>query len=577
MKEKKLETMEMKSKKKKTFIIVGIIILFVVILFVSIVSSLLEVKESKIYKAKQAQQYQKKELKVIQQPEFKENWAIAVENKIEEQNKKIEEMNKRFQQNQIKIFQEIKDIVREGAKSNQEKIESLRTSLQKEISSFKKEINRKIESQNEKIESLSILVDTLKNAKTVGGIGGIGEKEIVIGPNLLPEETGEKPKMKVEEEKNATEEKKETPEEIANRILKELEKKRAEKEEKAEKKERAEASEFAMIEIDTGFNQKILEEQAKIEKEESKVKEKEEKPSAHVTIGFTQAYLVTGVHAPVFSEGSEEPLPVLLEAEGKIVMANDVEGNIGRCFLIGSAKGEMNSQTAKIRLERISCLLSGGEYRLEGSIRGWVIDGKSGMPGLHGELIHKNGAWMARTFVAGFLETFSEAITTNNVESISFGNGATTGIGGTNEGSTKAAIGSNAATAAGSGISAVFKKIGDYYLKMAEQIFPVIEVRGGRTVDILLLGGEDFSVIKNTPIDVNYLEEKIKEEEARKLNSLNKKDNIIKTNPFTRAVMGESETKSAEETASEDEQENKEEKAEEALPEEKIMKIKIPE
>lgn len=572
MKEKKLETMEIKSKKKKTFIIVGAIVIFVVILFVSIASSVLKVKQSKIYKAKQMAAAQKKELKVIQQPEFKENWAIAIENKLEAQNKKIEDMNEKFQQNQLKIFQEIKDIVKEGSKRNEEKIEKLKTSLQKDINTFKEDVNKKIEEQNAKIESLSIMVDALKASK--GSVGPKGEQEVVIGPNLLPEETNTQKQNKESAKNGAAEEKEKekSPEEIANKILQEIAKKR-----KTEKKEeKQEEQGLTLVDIDTSFNQKIIQEQKKIEVEESEKKSKEEnKISGHVTIGFTKAYLVTGVHAPVFSEGNSEPLPVLLEAEGKIVMANDVEGNIGRCFLIGSAKGEMNSQTAKIRLEKISCLMDGGKYRLEGNIKGWVIDGKSGMPGLHGELIHKNGAWMARTFVAGFLETFSEAITTNGVEAISFGNTGTTGTT-NNEVSTKAAIGANAATAAGSGISAVFKKIGDYYLKMAEQIFPVIEVRGGRTVDILLLGGEDFTVVKNTPIDVNYLTEKIEQREAKRLKEHDKKDNIINDNPFTRVVLGNDKDQSKE-APSEEATNNASANEDKAMSDEQIVKVKIPE
>ena len=57
--------------------------------------------------------------------------------------------------------------------------------------------------------------------------------------------------------------------------------------------------------------------------------------------------MITGAYAPAFQEGDSEPLPVLFEAEGSIIQPNDFLGSIDKCFLLGSAKGNMNSQTAE--------------------------------------------------------------------------------------------------------------------------------------------------------------------------------------------------------------------------------------
>ena len=69
---------------------------------------------------------------------------------------------------------------------------------------------------------------------------------------------------------------------------------------------------------------------------------------------------------------------------------------------------------------------------------------------------------------------------------------------------------------------------------MAEQIFPVIEVRGGRTVDLLLMGGEDFSVVENNRIDLSSVEAFLVN---KKLKDESDKGKIKQKNAFTRSLM----------------------------------------
>jgi len=227
------------------------------------------------------------------------------------------------------------------------------------------------------------------------------------------------------------------------------------------------------------------------------------KNTYHIITGLTTAYLVTGVYAPAFSEGKMEPLPVLLQAEGDILIANDDTENLGKCFFLGSAKGNMNSETADIRLNKVSCSFADGHKKIEGSITGWVI-GENGIPGVPGQLLHKNGAWLAKTFVAGFLDTFSQTL-------VSYA-----GAGGKNGSAGNVNIGDSLAEAGGESASDVFQKIGDYYLEMASQIFPVIEVKPGRTVDILLKGGDTLTVTDFNSAEVEQIERDIKELEAQK-------------------------------------------------------------
>ena len=238
-------------------------------------------------------------------------------------------------------------------------------------------------------------------------------------------------------------------------------------------------------------------------KELSEIKRRAKaKNTYHIMTGLTTAYLVTGVYAPAFAEGKMEPLPVLLQAEGDILIANDDTESLGKCFFLGSAKGNMNSETADIRLNKVSCSLADGTKKIEGSISGWVI-GENGIPGVPGQLLHKNGAWLAKTFVAGFLDTFAQSIT------------AFAGAGG-KDGSGAISIGDSLAEAGGESTSQVFQQIGSYYLEMAAQIFPVIEVKPGRTVDILLKGGDILTVTDFNSAEIEQIETDIKELEQQK-------------------------------------------------------------
>jgi len=303
-------------------------------------------------------------------------------------------------------------------------------------------------------------------------------------------------------------------------------------EKKSEEKEKKKVSLFS---IDTKSVKKyrLREKERELAEIRKRLKEKN---TYHIMTGLTKAYLVTGVYAPAFSEGKSDPLPVLLQAEGNILIANNDTESIENCFLLGSAKGNMNSETADIRLNKISCSLADGTKKIEGSISGWVI-GENGIPGVPGELLHKNGAWLAKTFVAGFLDTFSQTL-------VSYA-----GAGGKNGNASNGTItvGDSLASAGAQSTSDVFQKIGDYYLKMAEQIFPVIEVKPGRTVDILLKGGDTLTITDFNSAEINQIESDIvelkrqqKEDEERlielkisKKNVLGKKDFSIKKKTST--------------------------------------------
>jgi hypothetical protein len=560
-----LDTLDMQAKKKKTFLIVGIFIILMGVLFISVASTILTLQKKKVYK-KRVENKIPKEIEVIQNSEMKEGWAISVENRLEEQGKSIKEIKKNLKNNK----QDIINALREELKKNNEVINKKMDTLSKTVAVQMKNNNEKIKKEIESLKEENKLIkmklkslESLKNLK----IQKNNEEDIVISKNLLPNIP--KPPVKSggtnikgseltivvplpnkeiskKEEKNIKKEQKPKKEEEIAKLEKQLpiennagiKNESKGKEIKSKPKIINHKKNIKIVSIDTSFNGDIINTQNQIQAENKRIKEQMEiqeeiKNGFHVSIGFTQAYMITGAYAPTFQNSQTSPLPVLLEAQGNILMANDTQGSIDKCFLLGSAKGNINSQTVSIKLVAISCLVDDGKYRIEGPISGWVI-GENGMPGLPGEMIHKNGAWVAKTFIAGFLQTFSQAFT-GTPQQIVLGTGTTS----QNQNVGNALV-NNTGYAAATGLGNVFGKLGDYYLKMAEQIFPVIEVKPGRTVDIMLLGGENLKVVKNNPISISrilkYIEQEENKKERKKQQILN--NQTLSTNPFTRTISG---------------------------------------
>ena len=563
-----MDTMDVKAQKKKRIFVISIFVGILIVAFFGIGSALLNTDQKKIFNERQ-QLSETQNLDIIQNPEFKETWAISIENRMKEQEKKTENLINEYSNKQLRFLDEVKQTLQQNKIETQNNIKAMTDSFNNKLTSVKTDIASQFKQQEEKIKQIEIMA-----SKNIGS-GVRGEDDVVIGmdfsgsgknkgrvvngPNglmiLIPPlkavdvnvtaEDGnistktifQQPEFGIGVDANGTKTK--IPlDKDGNPIIKDGNVSVA-KDNNITKVEdliklppQKVRKQVKTVKVDNTFNSAVIAAQKEIEQEDDndQSKQDKEKSSFHLSTGLSQAYMITGAYAPAFQEGDAEPLPVLFEAEGSIIQPNEHLGSVDKCFLLGSAKGNMNSQTAEIKLVSVSCLVDDGDYRIEAPITGWVI-GENGIPGVGGELLHKNGAWLARTFIAGFLETFANALTSGDTTTINLG-------GSTNNSRNDEGLGksfsNNALYAGASGLSTVFSKLGDYYLKMAEQIFPVIEVRGGRTVDLLLMGGEDFSVVENNKLDLSSIESFLLN---KRLKDNEKKGKIEQKNAFTRSLM----------------------------------------
>jgi len=226
----------------------------------------------------------------------------------------------------------------------------------------------------------------------------------------------------------------------------------------------------------------------KPEKKENRKRRKESKKEERKIVipkgSFVRAVLLSGLDAPAGGKALSNPHPVLLKITDEAILPNFWKADIKDCFLIGSGYGDLSSERAYIRIETLSCVKKNGEA-IEKKVRGFVA-GEDGKEGLRGRVVTRQGQILARALVAGFLEGISKAFAQANTSVILSPQGSLTSV----KPSQVFSVG------IAGGLSEAAKKLADFYMKLATQMFPVIEINAGRYVDVVFLssvsfGGED--------------------------------------------------------------------------------------
>lgn len=176
-------------------------------------------------------------------------------------------------------------------------------------------------------------------------------------------------------------------------------------------------------------------------------------------------WLVTGVDAPTGVRAADHPVPVLMRIKRAAILPNDARADVVDCHFLGAAVGDLAARRVQIRGETVSCTLSDGSIHTS-PVRFFATgeDGKAGVPG---RLVSRAGEALARTAMAGFGTGIGRALrSTPAPETLTL----------------ESLMGSSAAQAG----SEAFGKLADYYIALAEQSHPVIEVENGRWIDVVL-------------------------------------------------------------------------------------------
>jgi conjugal transfer pilus assembly protein TraB len=199
--------------------------------------------------------------------------------------------------------------------------------------------------------------------------------------------------------------------------------------------------------------------------------------STFLPVSFTRGTLLGGLDAPTGGQAQSNPHPVLIRLADNAVLPNRFRGDYRECFVIAAGYGDISSERAYLRTENLSCVRADGavlEVRLQGSVYG--EDGKVGM---RGRLVTKQGQMLANALLAGVVSGIGQGLATSSTQ-----------ISTSPLGTITSAAGAEAFRAGiGNGVGRALDRLAQYYIKLAENTFPVIEVDAGREIDVVITRG----------------------------------------------------------------------------------------
>jgi conjugal transfer pilus assembly protein TraB len=198
---------------------------------------------------------------------------------------------------------------------------------------------------------------------------------------------------------------------------------------------------------------------------------------------FVRVALLGGLDAPTGGQAQSNPHPILMRAQDNAFLPNRYRFEIKECFILASSYGDISSERAVARLENISCVRNDGTA-VDVPVKGYVV-GEDGKAGLRGRLISKQGQVLALSLLAGIGagigQAFQQSSTTYSTNPL--------GSVGTVD------PGRQLQAGVGTGVGKALDRLSQYYITLAEKLFPVIEVDAGRTVEVVFTKG--FSMETN--------------------------------------------------------------------------------
>ena len=204
---------------------------------------------------------------------------------------------------------------------------------------------------------------------------------------------------------------------------------------------------------------------------------------------FMRVALMGGLDAPTGGQAQNNPWPILLRVQDNAFLPNRYRAKVRECFMLGSGYGDISSERAYLRLESLSCVLNNGEV-VDATIKGYVV-GEDGKAGLRGRLVSKQGQVLANALMTGIIagigQGFQQGATSYSTSAL--------GSVGTIE------SGKQIQAGIGTGVGKALDRLSQYYITLAEKMFPIIEVDAGRVVDVVLTKGVSLGMAASADED----------------------------------------------------------------------------
>ena len=192
--------------------------------------------------------------------------------------------------------------------------------------------------------------------------------------------------------------------------------------------------------------------------------------------------LITGLDAPSSNQARRDPMPSLLRVKQEAILPNRFRMDIKECFIIAGGYGDLSSERAYMRAENLSCVKQDGTV-VDATMDAYAV-GEDGKAGIRGRVVSKNGQIIANTLLSGLVAGIGKSFAITRVQPISINPAS-----GTTQSYQYPSPEMMGAQAAGGAIRGASEQIAEYYLEIAKNIFPVIEIDAGRKVDFVVIRG----------------------------------------------------------------------------------------
>ena len=241
---------------------------------------------------------------------------------------------------------------------------------------------------------------------------------------------------------------------------------------------------------------------------------------------FCQGILLGGAYAPSGASAQNDTVPIIFEITDNCHLPNGQASILKGARVTASVYGKIASDRGMVRLDNLSFIKPDNEI-LDIPVEGTAFD-HSGKTGIRGTTLLRNGKLIRMSGISGLFSGLGEAAKaytqTQSVSSL----GTTSSID-----PSKVPL-----YATGSGMSTAMGKISEYYIKLAEQYQPVIELNAGAIVDLVFLKGfpiEDHEKISQYTQGVFNQRDDKKNETKSPTNGL--VQHMMK--PFSEAQLGD--------------------------------------
>lgn len=193
-----------------------------------------------------------------------------------------------------------------------------------------------------------------------------------------------------------------------------------------------------------------------------------------------EAILINGMDASTSIGANKVPTPALLRIKTDAILPNLFSQDVTECFVLAGGFGNLSSERVELRTEKMSCVNEAGEA-FEADIQGYIV-GEDGKVGARGVVVSKQGSLLAKSFMAGFVGGIGQAFTPQPIPTLNTGGTQTYNY---------PSPSNVAGTGVGQGLNKSSQTLAQFYIEMAKQMFPIVQLDAGRKVTIILIKGTE--------------------------------------------------------------------------------------